>query len=340
MSTQPVSTRTLPPEVDEVIEFPTVHLEEVDEEFDPETAVTVPTIHLEEGDAEAVVASNVVTSMRDVEVQGGESTRDLNFKDKRAEFISVTFWKDHPHVPLGISFGKGPQEPRISDLAAGSLAQDTPLQPGDIILSVNNEQVNKKLTSAQVANRLKDSFGAVTVVVHNEGGASNLVESMVMKENPSERLGISLRSFTGGRIAVQKIDSGTKFVNSLLNVGDTVLSINGTAMAEVKLAAAADLIKNAPMRVTILARTQRETGVVVAELSDRYIASSTSVPVLNPNANNANNTRPASNNAPTASETNAEQRLVVTILLVVIAIGAVVAVVVLQDQDEDDDYYY
>jgi hypothetical protein len=54
-------------------------------------------------------------------------------------------------------------------------------------------------------------------------------------------------------------------VHTLLNVGDTCLSINGIKITpNIDAKASVALIRNSPDFVTIQAKTERETGVVVA----------------------------------------------------------------------------
>ena len=212
-------------------------------------------------------------SEEDVDVDGGTSTRQLNFSHRRAEFSSVTFHRATPEVALGIVMNDDTPT-TIASIIEGSLASDSPLRPGDVLVSVNGK-VCRTMTGPDVAELLAHSVGSVHVVVHTPGGVSEFVESMVMKATPNERVGLAVRGDrTRHQLIISAIRRGHKFHESLLNQGDIVLSINGHAGAPLTPAKAAQLMKQAPVRVTILAKTLHETGAVVAQVSSRHLAHS------------------------------------------------------------------
>jgi membrane-associated protease RseP (regulator of RpoE activity) len=326
-------------EVEDTVEMQCIQLTHFDEEMGVDEVMGVADTWddaiLARDHANVAVAETIETSVRDVDVLGGFSTRKLDFSDRRAEFISVTFFKDHPNIPLGINFMRN--EARVASLKENSLAADSPLRPNDKILSVNNKDC-AELDSRVVADILQKSVGCVNIVVHNEGGAAEFVESMVMKSHPSEKVGISVKSVGNGSLVVGYIQPKSKFWHSLLNPGDYILSINGSPCSLFRATTAADLIKNSPKNVTILAKTLRDTGVVVAQISDRLLTqTSSNVPVLSANQGNQNNRPTVEPNGLTVSEQEKTFMIFCAILIVVgIAVGTAVGVT--QSMEEENAY--
>jgi len=102
------------------------------------------------------------------------------------------------------------------------------------------------------------------------------------KTNPNDVLGIALSLVTVNqrrRMRISYIDGDSNenagIADSLLNVGDEVLTINGLSVRHLTCEEAKAIIANAPKTVTIKAITEQETGVVLAELSTRFIPTTT-----------------------------------------------------------------
>ena len=245
------------------------------------------------------------------EVYGGSSTRQLNFSETRAEFISATFYKAHDEASLGIdleyrSTGADRTVTTIAAIQNGSLAHDSPLRVGDIVVSVNGKPVVCPAGSSADSSHKQETLehdlalpfqtvGSILhLVVHNtHNGIPDLVESMVMKTKPHQKMGLKIRYQRGSgsssssvpikNIVVSRLEQGHPFLDhSLLNPNDILLSINGKACgSELKTpkAVAQWIDRSSPVSVTILARTWRDTGAVVAELSSRHLRNG-SRPVL------------------------------------------------------------
>ncbi|CAB9509764.1 expressed unknown protein [Seminavis robusta] len=311
-------------EATDTLELPTVQLSALDEEHG-----------LVQGDVGSVVAvaENIVTSSRDLEVYGGQSTRQIDFSNVRAEFISVTFYKARRDDLLGVTFDPKAMDIRITGIVDNSLASDSPLRVGDRVLSVDSKDcANDKMNGEGVARILQRATGNVTLVLHNAGGDADLVESMIMKSNKDEKIGLSLKadhSLTS--VLVSDIKDGSKFANSLLNAGDVVMTVNGNTAGHLGPEAAADMIRTSPSRVTILAKTLRDTGVVVAQLSDRHVLNS-SQPILRGDAVNTRNStinsrvRPASAAMPSTAEDDEDKtkilaRTITCVIVFVIVIA-------------------
>lgn len=201
----------------------------------------------------------------------------------RAELLSATVIKNSPTEQIGINLLR--DETVVYSISRGeedegsSLLRNCPFQAGDRLLSVNNKRT-QHMDSSEVARMLREASGFITIVVHNPGGDPCLHETMITKANRNQRSGMGLKS-TGARdLRVSSINENGLFAQSLLNVGDRILSINEVDVTEVDARVACDIIKNAPDRVTVVARTAHTTGVVVAEVSTRGLRSSFSEHML------------------------------------------------------------
>ena len=96
-----------------------------------------------------------------------------------------------------------------------------------------------------------------------------MVETMITKANKNQRSGMGLKS-TGERdLRVSSINENGLFAHSLLNVGDRILAINNVDCTEMDARVACDIIRNAPSKVTVVARVRHTHGLVVAEVSNQ-----------------------------------------------------------------------
>ncbi|CAB9519982.1 expressed unknown protein [Seminavis robusta] len=219
-------------------------------------------VHVQEGVlaqlcSTAIAVAELVTTARDIE--SGWLARS-----PRAEFISATFVK--PDASTGLGFNLCNKEPRIASILDGSLASSSPLRVGDRLISINKKQCSS-MHSASIRKLLQSLMGPIEIVVHNKGGSPVFVESMVTKSHKREPSGLVLkRSGDDGKLLVSNIREGHVFVNSLINKGDEMVSINRIACHHLSAVEAASIVKETPKHVTVIARTLRETGVVVAEL--------------------------------------------------------------------------
>lgn len=161
-------------------------------------------------------------------------------------------------------------ELRLSSIRADTPAGQSPLREGDEILSINNQDCSRK-DSESVGFLLQRALGYVTIVVQNHGGASDLVESMAQKSH-KEPLGIVFKDGPNNSVLVSQIRQGP-FSNSLLNQGDQLLTINGESCANMNATQVVQQLRSSPGdTMTLLTKTERETGVVVAEVSSRLAA--------------------------------------------------------------------
>lgn len=183
---------------------------------------------------------------------------------QRAEYLSVSFYKKSPEQSLGFKLHRS--APQIASIYKGGLADTSPLAVGDKILSINNRDCSQ-MDSVQLCKFLWQLVGTVTIVVHNEKGAPNLVTCMITKTCPEQMVGIGMK---GGpdHLRLSSIDAEKLSAETILNVGDQILSINGQDTEHMEGAAeAANLIKLSPKCVTITAKTLSDTGIVICQVA-------------------------------------------------------------------------
>jgi predicted metalloprotease with PDZ domain len=213
------------------------------------------------------------TRLVDVDGEGDDPERGEEWRRRRPEFISHTFVKKSVAERLGLKLKAiSPTIMAIDRANKDSLLAQSPLQAGDKLISINT-QICCKMTSEQICELLTKSTGIITIVVHNEGGVSDLVESMTTKESVEEKCGLGFRTDANNDLTIYKIFPDGKFSGSLLNPSDKVIFVNGvfTGCGTTPLEAA-NLVRSAPKNVTVVAKPGHERGIVVAEVAKRKCA--------------------------------------------------------------------
>lgn len=251
---------------------------------DVEAGEVIATIELSEaevcGDAESVVsdgkddvasleAAAVAVPVGSVLSMGGDMMPQQDDRDgrERAEFVSATWIKPSKNAKLGVSFRDLESERGlvISRIKKGGLVSSSgaPLRVGDRVVSVNNFSCDK-LDHKRAAKVLRDSPSCVTIVAQNVGGDPLLVETMITKPSPGHTAGIGFSSAESpSRVSVCTICHDGLFADSLLSVGDEIISINNIRCAQLDSFATADIVKSAPQYVNVLAKKFEGNGVVV-----------------------------------------------------------------------------
>ena len=151
----------------------------------------------------------------------------------RPEFMDSILWKDTADVKVGVSFAMDDDGHalRISSLDPCGLLSDSPFCVGDKLLRINNQSC-QYMTEEQAAALVREATGTLSLVVHNESGDSSLVTSMVQKPTAESSPGISLESSDSDKmLCISGFYAYGLFGQSLLNVGDRVLSINNMECA-------------------------------------------------------------------------------------------------------------
>ncbi|CAB9518027.1 expressed unknown protein [Seminavis robusta] len=229
-----------------------------------------------------------------ITVSSESSQTDLPLSQRRAEFISATISKPSKNTPIGLELIDKDDNVIISAISPGSLTSHTPFHVGDRLLSVNTKRCYI-LESKDITKHLDSLEGSITIVVHNQEGDPNLVESMITKPVDESRCGLGLVSAGQRRLRVSQIDADGLFFDSLLNVGDPILSINGENCEFCDAADAGEMIARAGRIITIKAKTLLETGVVVAAFSVNNSIGSTIPPQVINAMNRAQANEPSMN---------------------------------------------
>lgn len=193
--------------------------------------------------------------------QSQESDDELSI---RPDLLSATVYKASQDSPVGIAVMDNTNVGvTVKRIDPDGLFASSSFQVGDRVMSVNSESC-EGLDSKGVADLIRKAERIVSVVVRAPRGRADRVSSMVMKESPDARLGIGFQR-RHGKLAISSINEYGIFAHSLLNVSDMCLSINGVpCTSDMDATSAVEAIRASPSFVTITAKTQHETGVVVA----------------------------------------------------------------------------
>jgi predicted metalloprotease with PDZ domain len=184
---------------------------------------------------------------------------------ERPALLSATVFKGSKDEIVGLRLANSAGGVIVSGLEQEGLLKVAPFEIGDRIMSVNSVSC-EGMNAKGVATLIQKAEKIVTVVVRTPNGRADLVSSMIQKDRPETRVGVTLRTLRRTcRVVIDHIAEDGLVAHTLLNVGDTCLSINGIKITpNIDGKAAAALIRNSPDFVTIKAKTERETGVVVA----------------------------------------------------------------------------
>ncbi|CAB9505878.1 expressed unknown protein [Seminavis robusta] len=231
-------------------------------------------VHVDNEDEEGHATAVTVDTTAVISMDGRMPAESED--EKRAGFISATIIIASIDTELGLSFRSLPEENGfyISQIKKTGLVfkSGAPFQVGDKVISINNKSCGAQMDHKYAAKMLRESSGFVTIVAQNNNtkkGDSCKVESMITKPYPNARAGIGFSSSDNpSKIYVCSVFFDGLFANSLLAVGDQVLSINGIPCRDLDPTAAADIIKSSPKYVTISARKFQGNGVVVASSSN------------------------------------------------------------------------
>lgn len=186
-----------------------------------------------------------------------------------AAFISVTFPKD-AKTKIGVKFTS---ELSVKSIEISSILFNSPVRVGHRIVSINNRST-EGLSKRKVKQLIEHAGGIVTMKFRNKQGHANLVASTVIAPKNTVlrpgQSGIRLRnSNAAGRqheVVVAQIAPHVSSWDTLLNVGDRVLSLNGISCLELNEETCMDIIDSSNGSYTILSSIRDWTGVVVADL--------------------------------------------------------------------------
>ena len=249
--------------------------------------------------SDVVVAPTVVPVAVGREIEPEIIVDDLEYQDVRLQeyiqsrpaFISVTVIKNTINDRLGIALREVNGELEIFSISSDGLlgcgngndANDgchihhetvSPLRPGDKLMSINNFRCST-WDPHKAIQKLKDIVGSLTIIVQHTQGNPNLVAAMVVKPTIESKVGIGFGKMTHQEyLAVGSINPDGYFANSVLNIGDRIVSINGSPCQNLEPDNAVTVVRSSPKFVTFVALRQYMTGVVVSRHSFRSTTSS------------------------------------------------------------------
>ena len=163
---------------------------------------------------------------------------------------------------------------------------ETPFCVGDRLISVNhvpvvdwdvetfheywNRLLQEDEESALSNNNGSGAIVSITIVVHNPlpSADAQRVEAMVTKPEQNRRTGLGMRSTRVGRVKISRVDG--LFTDSLLNVGDQILSINGQRLDGCDSAHTAQLILQSPRYVSVVAKKDGRNAFVISSTDKTY----------------------------------------------------------------------
>lgn len=191
-----------------------------------------------------------------------DSIVSIESAERRPSIMSVTVLKSSPRDNVGVTIEESEDGLRIGAIDPDSPFHDTPLEEGDLILSVNHSSCELK-NDTHVSRQLRRAKAFVTIVVHRPQDDAYLMSTTVMKPESTSKVGIGIQIYDGA-LRVSSIDPEGLFSNSILSVGDKVVSICGISCACMDSSSAIRLIRQEEKMVTIVSWTKEEAGVVVA----------------------------------------------------------------------------
>ena len=192
---------------------------------------------------------------------------------QRSEFISASLRKTSVDADLGISFREAHDGTgfTISELSREGLigTSNAPFQVGDTVISINSCSCDRMDHPSKAATLLQTAPVEITLVVRNSGGDPLQIETMITKPSPRYPVGIGFSCLDSlEQVNVSCILEDGLFAQSLLTVGDEIVSINGITCRGLDSDAVADIVRSAPDYVTIIAKKFLGNGVVLATGDD------------------------------------------------------------------------
>lgn len=228
----------------------------------PEAVQAVASVQNEQDESDALPLANIKMIS-----QEPQKANDLK-EEHVPSIVSATVLKrvgdteQKKKVKVGLSFENQDDVVIISSIDPDSLFDGTPINVGDEVLSVNNTSCDGR--NARYVTRLcKRARDSIAIVVRRENGDPYIVSTMVTKPESDSRLGIGVQRVDGS-LTISSIERDGLFADSLLNVGDKVVSIGGIPCPCMDSTSAIELIRKETRTVTIIAWTETEAGVVVA----------------------------------------------------------------------------
>jgi len=127
----------------------------------------------------------------------------------------------------------------VSRILAGGAASATDLEVGDIVRSING---SAPADHNEAARLIEEATGRIHIVAHRRSTA--VVRASVAKSSPQERVGVRMKMFLDGTIALSHLRPGSAAAGADLEYGDVIKSVNG--WIPTTLTESAEMIRYAP----------------------------------------------------------------------------------------------
>jgi len=215
-----------------------------------------------------------ISNVPSVAVEAAQSM-DIDNRGENAEpaIVSVALLKANKKEQIGLTAVRVENTLYIKRLD-GQLGNSI-LKEGMSILAIN-QRLASRMTVSDLNKFVRDTVGEIHILARNPDGDPGIVQAMTyckskLPASTPERsfVGVSFRGAAGRQLEVCDIRKNGLFVQSCLNVGDSILQINGIPCQQSRPKDAVALVRASEESVTILAKAKVKTAIVVAQLATK-----------------------------------------------------------------------
>jgi hypothetical protein len=203
-------------------------------------------------------------------VQPSPSDFDMFVQEEgiQPRYVYVQCNKPSFDTPLGISFLEQPGRLQICSVSGTGVLWASPLRKGYDVLALDGQVVNN-WSATQAAEYIRTRLN-LSIVAKNPAGSCNFVVAQATKPTPRSKIGVSFKSFNDGKLKIGRILPNSLFGGSVLNADNEILNINGIPAFGLTTLEAVDIVEHATDTVTILAKSDPATAIVLASLSPEH----------------------------------------------------------------------
>lgn len=181
-------------------------------------------------------------------------------------FIYVKCHKPTVDALLGIEFSENSGSAlKIDKINRSGILGSSPLKEGYDVLAIDGK-VCTTWTKSEATDYLMRRHSDIVIVARNFAGTSSYVVAQAAKPTPRSKAGLTFRKYSNGPLTIGQVNPTGIFAGSILNEKDDVLSINGIPARSLSTSDACAIIEDATDTVTVVARTNSNTGIVLAKL--------------------------------------------------------------------------
>lgn len=214
-------------------------------------------------DVETITASGRVHNVDD------DDEEDLSLLKKssaRASLISVSICKPSADMVMGLGFRSVAGELQIIRVSPNGALAQSPLQPGDRLISLDTNSNTSHWTAHQAANYVRNKVGLLSIVVRTKEGDPNRVAATIYKSSRDEKIGLGFKQEDGCLRIGHLNPRGLLGDMSVLKLGDYIETINGMNIAAMDPSLALEIVRGAVGKLDIRAKHTN-----TAELSVRDV---------------------------------------------------------------------